>query len=160
MASIPEADVFIPEACGVCSPGDKRSYNEWIDKTLIPQLKHQNISYVHPHWDFPANGDPKENIYTAVTNCTFTICCLCPAIATKFYQTLLEARIHKIIFLDIGEPPERWQHWKDWATQIVDCSNPYQVQVGVRRISKSLVNTTRPIAPTPGEALFNTRAGG
>jgi len=45
MASIPEEDVFIPEACGVCSPGDKRSYNEWIDKTLIPQLKHQNIRF-------------------------------------------------------------------------------------------------------------------
>ena len=117
-------------------------------------------SYVYPHRHFPANGDPKENINAAVTNCTFTICCLCPAIATTFYQTLLEARKDKVIFLDIGEPPERWQDWRDWSTQIVDCSDPHHVQVGVRRIRQSLVNMNRPVASTPVETPIYTRAGG
>ena len=46
MALIPEANVFIPEACKVCSPEDKRLYHEWIDNTLIPELNHQNIRFV------------------------------------------------------------------------------------------------------------------
>ena len=97
-------------------------------------------SYVHPHRHFPAAGDPRENIKTAVTNCTFTICCLCPAIVTKFYQTLFADRKDKIIFLKIGENPKGWRDWTNMCAEIIDCSNAHNVQVGVRRIRQSLDN--------------------
>ena len=46
MELIPEADVFIPEACKVCIPEEKKLYHQWIDNTLIPELIHQNIRFV------------------------------------------------------------------------------------------------------------------